>query len=303
MNGWASSVGLSLTMLAGVPPAGTVKFKQYYEGLPDLEASPPFARHSKTQAVALRSLLGLAGKAPSTCPAHGAAPSSEGNEICGPAADRLRSAVQGMAPGLTATGWTGLWTADLDRDGEPELIAGYQVPDRQGEDRYFAFFVLRWTGDDYRIASASWFLEGSIHAIRRFDAGSGEAKVVVRLLSCTMCEPFVYLVIADFGDSADGSVFELSYAPEALNDSESWSANVEYELPGMGHSIEADVETRVLEGAGPANPQLMQYYHVKDGGPDEWWSFRCAGLRCAPEVLKGKPSEAFLTLWRRAKRI
>jgi hypothetical protein len=118
----------------------------------------------------------------------------------------------------------------------------------------------------------------------------------IRVFSCTERHPWVYLVACDFVPEPDGAAYEFSYAAEGV---ESWQAQIEYELPGMGHSIDAKVETR-LPGQTISGPHLLQYFDVEDG-EDEWWSFRCEALRCKSQVFKGEAPAWFAAMWSKAQ--
>lgn len=278
----------------GTPGSG-IQFKEYGKGLPDLDKKPPFSGHSLAQA---QQLWGLASKGKPI-----AGPCSKGQkravgapEICGVAARQLRNRLKGMARGLPEGDFSRLWSVDLDGDGKPELLVEYDAVTPDAGDRYAAFFSFRWRGADFETTSASWFLEGSLHAVKAFGPTATE-KAFVRHLSCTECEPWVYLTALDFLVPPDGAAFEFTYN---LEKEDSWGPEIEYVLPGMGHSIEAKVETRLPSRRSPSGPHLLQYFQVEDG-EDEWWSFTCLGLKCKPTLFKGRPPESFLGAWKRAR--
>jgi len=210
-----------------------------------------------------------------------------------------------MAPSLEASGFGKSWTTDLNRDAEPELILAYNVKiasnpnDLQFADRYAAFFIFRWKDGDYRVASASWFLEGHLHSVSDFAPGSSELKLAVSVASCTECHPWIHLVLLDFGNKADGEMFQFSYEETAPD---SWSPGLEYQLPGMGHSIEAKVETRIVEGTSATGPHLIQYFDVAEDD-DEWWVFTCEHLQCRPQMTKRALPLALVSSWKKAKRL
>ena len=93
----------------------------------------------------------------------------------------------------------------------------------------------------------------------------------------------------------DGAGYEFSYV---IDGDDAWQPEIEYWLPGMGHSIEAKVETRLPKPTA-SGPHLLQYFDVEDG-EDEWWSFSCTGLRCSPQMFEGKPPAWFVEAWENA---
>jgi len=133
-------------------------------------------------------------------------------EVCGPGAAETRRLVGAMARGLESTQFSRFWLTDLDGDEEAEFLVQYDLGDVG--DRYVAFFAFKWNGTKYDVVAASWFLEGSLHAVRVF--GPTETKkAFVRFLSCTECHPWVYLVACDFLVPPVGAAFEFSYNVDA----------------------------------------------------------------------------------------
>jgi hypothetical protein len=271
------------------------RVKDYGTGLPDLDKNPPFSSHSPAQAQELWELASK-GKRIARSRSKGQSEAAGAREICGVTAQKGRKQLKGMAHGLPKGGFTCLWAVDLDGDGKPELLAEYDAVTPEAGDRYAAFFSFRWRDTDIETTSASWFLEGSLHAVQAFGP-TRTKKVFVRHLSCTECEPWVYLTALDFLVPPNGSAFQFRYD---LEDEESWGSGIEYVLPGMGHSIESKVETRLPYPRNPSSPHLLQYFQVEEG-VDEWWSFSCRQLKCKPTLSAGKPPESFLSAWRTAK--
>ena len=95
----------------------------------------------------------------------------------------------------------------------------------------------------------------------------------------------------------NGAAFEVSYGADT---DEAWQPEIEYLLPGMGHSIDAKVETRLPAQRESSGPHLLQHFKV-EGGEDEWWSFTCRDQRCKSELFKGAPPPALLSTWQKAR--
>jgi hypothetical protein len=119
--------------------------------------------------------------------------------------------------------------------------------------------------------------------------------VFVRHSSCTECHPWVYLTAVDFF-RPNGAAFEFTYD----EDHKSFKYDIEYVLPGMGHSVDAKVETRALP-ATPGGPHLMQEFRL-DNGKTEWWVFRCANLKCDYEMHDELPSK-YRASWRSGRKL
>jgi hypothetical protein len=220
-------------------------------------------------------------------------------EMCGEGAQEAYWLLKAMAHGLPPGQFSKLWLADLDRDNVDELIAQYDTAANTSSDRYAAFFVFRWKDTQCVVTSASWFLEGSLQAIADFGPTTTKA-VFLSFASCTECEPWIYLLAFDPLVSPLGAAFDVSYDPDEVQGS--WTPEIEYELPGMGHSIDAEVETRIPERPGPGGPHLLQYFKV-EGGEDEWWTFTCVDHKCRPRIFKGAPPKPLLEEWKTAKHL
>jgi hypothetical protein len=107
----------------------------------------------------------------------------------------------------------------------------------------------------------------------------------------------VYLTAVDFLHPPSGAFFEFTYA----KDHKEFSPRIEYVVPGMGHSVDADVETRIPKGN--AGQHLMQHFLLKDGEP-EWWIFSCnRDLKCDYELHLGSLSSRYEAAWAEADRL
>ena len=274
-------------------PSG-LRFKAYYEDLPDLDKALPFAGKTAADTDALRTLISRERRLQMPCPAAVGAV-----EMCGEAAKEAHRLLNAMAHGLPLGKFSKLWLADLDGDNVDELIAQYDTAANTSSDRYAAFFIFHWKATQCVVTSASWFLEGSLHAIADFGPTTTK-KAFLRFASCTECHPWIYLLAFDPLVRPFGAAFDLSYDVHEAEDS--WNPQIEYELPGMGHSIDAEVETRLPERPAPGGPHLLQYFKV-EGGEDEWWSFTCMDQKCRPRVFKGTPPQPLLEQWKKAKRL
>jgi len=268
-----------------------VRSKRFDPGFPDLDKNPPFADQGPKQAAALRTLVGAYAQAP--CPGDSIAIASTA-EICGRPKDNAMGLLQAMSHGLPPGQFGRLWRTDLDGDREPEILVQYDA--KSGGDRYAAFFAFQWKTGTYQVTAASWFLGGSLHAVQPFGP-QATRTVFLRFVSCTECEPWVYLTPLDFLARPDGDAFIFSYSADA---DASWEPQIEYVLPGNGHSIDAKVETRLPQSPVAGGPHLLQHFDV-EGGPAEWWSFTCIARRCNATKYTGKAPAAFLSRWNSAR--
>jgi hypothetical protein len=142
------------------------------------------------------------------------------------------------------------------------------------------------------------FLSGQIHAIRPFGYENNANKVFVRHLSCLECEPWVYLSVLDFSQPSARS-FKFTYD----SDHKDYGETIEYELPGMGHSVEAKVETRVPKGDAASVPDLVQVFRYTEEKKVEWWVFSCQRGQCDYQLFYGALPEKYHRSWTLADKL
>lgn len=271
-----------------------IRYKAYYQGLPNIDEAPPFASQSAEQAGSLHLLVQQARGVSGSC-ARPAQPVPGARELCGQTLAKVRQLLKVASHRLPAGGFSRMWLVDLKGDGARGLLVQYDAKAKGEQDRYAAFFSFGWDTRRYRVTAASWFLEGSLHAVRLFGP-TNTKKAFFRYLSCTECDASVYLTVVDFTVPPTGAGYQFGYN---LEDRQSRGPEIEYSLPGMGHTIDAEVETRIPTQPGPAGPHLLQHFIVEDG-PDEWWSFTCHGLECDAGMTKGQPSVQMADQWKKA---
>ncbi len=271
---------------------GGVRYKPYYQGIPDYEKMTVFRAEPAGTHAELRALLRKAPAGSSLC-ARGSVkatvvpPHELRTNICDLSAySAIKTSIAQLAPSLNQQRWS-FRKVDLDGDGEPEVIVEYVdlIGDANVKDPYLSLWHLRFDGTVYRPTYAGPFLVGSLHAEMAFGPADNSKKVFIRHSSCTECHPWVYLTVVDFFRRPNGAAFEFTYA----KDHKSFKYEIEYVLPGMGHSVDAKVETRAL-AATSQGPHLMQQFRL-DKGKTEWWVFRCQDLKCDYEMYDELPGK------------
>lgn len=278
------------------PYASAVKFKEYYQGLPNFEKLRPFSETNALLQKELKNALSKILISEQMCPkeSQGHIPSGM-VKVCKSADHSLLSSIiSKMAPSLKPNYFT-FWIAQADK--ERDLIVGYTVHDPTYNDPYFSIWLLRWMGSRYKIHYAGHFLGGDLHAIRTFGP-RGAKTIFIRFQSCTECHPWIYLIGLDFSIDPDGRAFQFTYS----EDRSSWRPEIEYVLPGKGHSIDATVETRIPKVVSKEIPHLIQNFKIEGGG-EEWWIFNCAEYKCDFELYtKGLPPK-YQKIWRDAEKL
>ena len=283
--------------------AGGIRFKPYYEGIPDYENKTVFLAEPASTHSEIRALLREAPTSKSLC-VRGyvkgtvVLPHELRTNICNRSSySAIKALIAKIAPSLDQQRWS-FRKVDLDGDGEPEVIVEYVdlIGDANVKDPYLSLWHLRYNGTVYRSTYAGPFLVGNLHAQLAFGQSNDRKMVVVRHSSCTECHPWVYLTVIDFFRSPDGAAFEFTYA----DDHKSFKYDIEYILPGVGHSVDAKVETRAL-AATSEGPHLIQQFRFDDG-KTEWWVFRCQDLKCDYEMYKELPSK-YRQSWQRGLKI
>lgn len=221
--------------------------------------------------------------------------------ICEPKAfDSLRKLIGNLAPSLKLSNMTA-WVTHLDSNNNPDLIVGYiDISKDDSKYPYLSLWRLKLEDGMFRAVYAGPFLNGSLHAIRYFGENAKNKAIFVKHVSCIECEPTVYLTAIDFDASKiDARAYEFTYNEKH----EGFDPTIEFELPGMGHTVDAKVETRSLPPS-VEGPHLLQFYKMEEGeGPDESWAFTCKNYKCDYQLYKGKMPSEFRKLWIKATAI
>jgi hypothetical protein len=295
-------LGCVLAVFSSVTSSAVI-YKKYYEGLPDYEKNSPFTSNDPGLHSQLESVIKAAAVTEKAC---AAVPINDfyalDSNVC-KASDsvKIKGILGKIAPSLDPKNLA-LWKADLDSDGLPELLVGYLTNLKETEDYsdpYFTLWLLKKNGKIYKVVHVGPFLAGRLHAIKSFGPFRKHKTVFVKFLSCTECHPWVYLLAVNFSASQDGSPFEFTYN----KDHKSWGPTLEYELPGMGHSVDAEVETRIPSSSGPAGPHLLQKFTMKNDGTTEWWAFTCKGLKCDHKMSTGKMPQIYKDQWEKGEKL
>ena len=252
-------IALFVFLTLPISDAYSVKFKKYYEGLPNFEKLQPFSKKKLSIHDELRRAIRRISVSDQHCPKKPRKSTPFGVvEIC-KATDifLLRSIIKKLAPSLKAGEMT-FWLKNLD--GERELVIGYTLHDDLNKDPYFSIWLIRWNATFYRAHYAGHFLAGQLHAIRKFGPNPDEKKLFIRFQSCTECCPWIYLIAIDFSPDPEGKAFEFTYS----RNHDHWHPTIEYVLPGKGHSVDAEVETRIPTHVSKEGPHLIQHFNNYD---------------------------------------
>ena len=227
------------------------------------------------------------------------------SNVCDPAQFKtMLNLVAKLAPDLRDN--TTLELVALNSSDPPALIVSHydinQDPKVPGDGYPFlSLWRLRFKDRGYDAPHAGGFLNGKLHDVRLFGTNTQRKMVFVEHVNCIECEPTTYLSAIDFdAEATDAKAFEFTYAKSH----DGFDPTIEYALPGQGHTIDANVETRTLPPS-IKGPHLLQSFTMKEGEarPDEWWLFTCKDYRCDYQIYTGKPPPEFRKLWDRARRL
>lgn len=287
------------------------RFVELYEGLPDYQINSPFVitdskQHKNLRAALANTLPGqkqcdigslLVWKAPVSVDD----PSKDwrvelSTNVCDRAKhERVRNLIWKLAPSLHQSNMT-FWISDLNFDKEPDLIVGYiDISKDELQYPYLSLWRLKYENGMYNARYAGPFLNGKLHAIDAFGTKSDRKSVFIKYDSCIECEPIIYLTAIDYETPNDAQVYEFSYSEKH----DGFSPTIEYELPGMGHTVEATVETRILPPS-VNGPHLLQFFNMTEG-PDEWWMFTCKKYKCDYQLNKNEPTRSLKELWKKGR--
>jgi len=297
--------------LVSVTASAEVHYLNPWEGLRDYDKRPAFTNRDPETIKRLSATVSSTRMSSKTCKV-GDMKVSKGwtvplrSNICEPGQFKaLLNLVITLAPDLRDN--TTLQLAALSTSGPPALIVGHydinqdpQVPAADGYP-FLSLWRLRFTAEGYDAPHAGGFLNGTIHDVRLFGANTQRKMVFVEHVNCIACEPTTYLTAIDFdAEAADAKSFEFNYAESH----DGFGPTIEYVLPGMGHTIDAKVETRTLPPS-IKGPHLLQSFTMEEGEarPNEWWVFTCRDFRCDYQMYTGEPPPNFRKLWDKARKL
>ena len=301
----SKSVFVLLLMLLPLHAHGKLIFFEPSKGLPDYEKNTPFENTNPSINHELRRSIISATAASIECDS-GSVPVPDlytftlKSNICKSSDfSRIKSVLVKLAPSLNQESLT-FWKTDYFEDGEPELIVG-QVDiskDKYFKYPYLSLWLLEFKGNKYKATYAGPFLAGQLHAIEPFGPFNGKRMAFVWHLSCIQCEPWVYLTVVDFSKLPDGAFFEFTYS----KDHSGFGHTIEYGLPGMGHSVDAVVESRITTILDSNGPHLIQKFKLLEG-KYEWWVFTCKDYKCDYEMYLDNLPKKYIKIWENAERL
>jgi hypothetical protein len=293
------------TMKGGQQESG-ITFFEPNQGLPDYEKTSPFVGHDSRLYKNLKNRLATVATAPKFCETGKAAVPPFGerplfSNLCKrPEFEEVRNLVSSLAPSLDKSRLT-VWKTALHAAGSEGLLVGYIdiSNDKNFRYPYLSLWYLNVEKGKFHTTYGGSYLAGQVHTIRQFGLDGSQKRVFVKYQSCIECRPWVLMTVVDFPYSGKASPFQFTYAP----DHKEFSSTFKYELPGMGHSVEADVESRLPRHAGTNSPHLLQHFKYRNEAKREWWVFTCKELKCDYEMyLKELPSK-YGQAWNTAEKL
>jgi len=277
-------------------------FEPKCSGLPDYKRNSPFTSGNPKYHTALARRLASVTTAPKDCrvgtawsvPQIGDEPLL--SNICRPGDfAALRDLVSALAPRLQK-GRLSLRKADLNGAGQSGLVVGYVDirDDRYTKDPYLSLWWLENTHGRYVAVYGGSYLAGRVWAIQPFGPSSKVKRVFVRHQNCLACHPWIFLTILDFSHCPTARPFQFTYDPAHKK----FGDTVEYELPGWGHSVDAETISGVPTAHAANTPHLIQHFRYLHEDKHEWLIFTCKGLICDYEMHnKQRIPAKFRKLW------
>jgi hypothetical protein len=273
-------------------------------GLPDYVHKSPFKANGSVTEM-LERQLDVAVASPKPCKEGEVVVADLGKtplftNICDKSqSDAIRKLIPKLAPDLTFATTTA-WKAATGPSGEDSLLVTHLDMSTTESFHYPYLSLWRITFKDGRVDTqfGGSFLAGEIHAIRPFGHEDKRNKVFVKHLSCLECEPWVYLTIVDFSKEAAKPI-GFTYA----EDHKGFDDTIEYELPGMGHSVDAKVETRIPSSKVGRGADLIQRFSYTEEKKTEWWVFSCKDGQCDYRMFDGSLPQEYRSSWASANKL
>lgn len=214
--------------------------------------------------------------------------------------ESLRELLSTLAPSLDKNRLT-FWKTDLDFPGQNGLLVGYIdiSEDKQFKYPYLSLWYLGIERGGIRAVYGGTYLVGQVHAIRAFGRDRKRKRVFVKYQSCLECHPWIFQKILDFTSDSKVKYFQFSYA----SDHKKYADSFEYVLPGMGHSIDADVEVRLPKFGDKNVPHLYQHFAYRNEAKHEWWVYTCKALKCDYEMYEKELPSKYQASWDLAEKL
>jgi len=287
-----------ILLVISVSSRAEVVYFQAYDGLPDYQKQSPFTGDDKSVHKHLNLQLKEIKVSDKECEmeqtgSDNGFPLKIYSNICrAKDIDNLKTYVKKMAPSLDLNS-VSFWKEDLNDDGLPELMIGY-VDISSSKDfpyPYLSIWILSYQSESYEAAYAGTYLAGRIHKIEYFGGNQTSKTIFVKHQNCLECEPWVYLTPVRLINTGAAEPYQFTYS----EDHKTYSATIEYVLPGMGHSVDAKVNTRIVSNS-PKDPHLIQRFDIEQG-PKEWWIFTCKKMKCDYKYFMDKLPRQYEKLW------
>jgi len=281
-----------------------VIYFQPYEGLPDYQKHSPFTETDKSIHKRLNTLIQAIQSSKIECEigqvgSDTSFPLKLYSNICkSKDVVSIRNYVKKVAPTLELNNIS-LWKEDLDEDGLPELIVGYVDVSKTKyfQYPYLSLWIMKYLNGLYKTTYAGTYLAGKIHKVEYFGDNRDSKTIFVEHQSCIECEPWIYLTPVELTKKGVVDAYQFTYS----DDHKSFTSTIEYILPGMGHSVDAKVTTRIPE-ATKIGPHLMQRYDIEQG-PKEWWIFTCKDMKCDYKLFLKKLPIQYEKQWNQGKQL
>jgi len=283
-------------------------FKQYYGGLPDYEKNSPFNildthpdLHNELRKILLQTRVSDRECKSGSINVPGLSSYELRSNICNKSDyERIKKIIGKLAPSLDEKKLT-FWIYNIDKNNEPDLIVGFidLSGDERVQDPYLSLWLLKNDKSKYHVVYAGPFLYGELQNVMFFGPDKNNKMIFIKHQSCTECEPWIYVTIVDFLKKSNGDVFTFTYS----ENHKEYNPTIEYILPGMGHSVDAEVETRIPVQIDKNGPHLIQHYVMEDK-TEEWWVFTCKERKCDYEFFKKSLlPEKYWVLWQKSKKL
>lgn len=184
----------------------------------------------------------------------------------------------------------GVWKTDLNQDSLPEYFITYR---QRTFDPMVSYFRIYREGVNFKADYLFSVNGGAIWGINQFGPNPRQHILQIRYQNCYECHPWIYVIFLTVDEKGKTQTFDFTYS----KDHKSWDWAIEYKLPGRGHSVDANVESRIITKRSKQGPHLIQAFDYK-GGPKVWWVFSCKGLKCDYVFHKSSLPASLSNIWK-----
>lgn len=164
---------------------------------------------------------------------------------------------------------------------------------------YLSIWSINQSEKGTHIQFGGTYLNGEYFGSNFFGEHTDRPTTFLMYHNCIECESIEYIAAIDFSDKSrkyEADIYKFNYSLKGKD----YQYDIEYYLPGMGHTVSADTWTKILP-ASKTGPHILQKFYLVDDKKIEWWIFTCKKYKCDNQFYTNKLPKKYQKLWNKPK--